>query len=402
MATYTVEQFVNSYYMPIELANIFKLIAHDYEQKHKDINGIITPVTITVTVKSGDGGASWNGVRPNYTVTFFMDSGGSYPVKSIEGKPTFAQYDNMVGPIHEPIHILLNLLGVGTAANDDDEADEINIAVFADAVRAASGDLEKLTGMMKGTEPGWSESDKLTKATSRTASYENTYNNINRNFSSMTGLSKTPDVTRTGYLVDGEWKTSLNTMSDDLRRQSLIVADPGKDVALLGNQLSNRIISGKGNDYIDGGDGNDTLYGEGGALDANQIKIILDDNLLNSSVGGNDTLIGGRGQDTIYGGAGNDNLFGGRSDQGDDGYADTLIGGADFDTYYAGDGDTISDEDGKGIVSFDGTVLTGGTFKSSAGGYKTYEGNGGIYTDFWKISGLGLQEVLNFLSHHTL
>jgi len=66
MATYTVEQFVNRYAMPIELENIFKLVAHDYEQKNKDINGNIIPVTIKVFTEPGDGGARWSGKAPKY------------------------------------------------------------------------------------------------------------------------------------------------------------------------------------------------------------------------------------------------------------------------------------------------------------------------------------------------
>lgn len=65
------------------------------------------------------------------------------------------------------------------------------------------------------------------------------------------------------------------------------------------------------NDYIDGGSGIDTLYGQGG----------------------NDYIIGGTGDDTIYGGAGNDEMFGGEDNDtfiflaGDEG-EDSVDGGA--------------------------------------------------------------------------
>lgn len=254
----TFKEFVKSTnysYMPQGLKDTLSLAAEAYKIK----NGV--EPTIDVITHNGDGGASWGLDGSDYKLHVYTGSGGIYPVQSIDGKPTFAQYDNMVGLVHEPGHILLNLLGVGTSVNDHDERDEINIAVLALAVSTANGDLEKLIRMMLGTEAGWSETEKIAMADSWTASYENYYNNLNRDFSGMTGLSENPDVTRTGYVVDREWKTGKNSNYQNLRRQNLIIN--GDDVSLLGNQLSNKIYSGIGNDYIDGGAGNDYLYGEG-------------------------------------------------------------------------------------------------------------------------------------------
>ncbi|ACZ12029.1 calcium-binding protein [Sulfurospirillum deleyianum] len=58
------------------------------------------------------------------------------------------------------------------------------------------------------------------------------------------------------------------------------------------------------------------------------------------------------------------------------GSADRLEGGDNYDTYLAGKGDTISDSDGKGRVSFEGNMLGGGVFNKNTG---AYEGDGGSY-----------------------
>ena len=68
-------------------------------------------------------------------------------------------------------------------------------------------------------------------------------------------------------------------------------------------------------DTLDGGEGNDTLYG---------------------SYYGNDILLGGTGNDYLYGYLGNDNLNGGAGD-------DTLYGGAGNDTLDGGSGNDTAD-----------------------------------------------------------
>ncbi|HEY9659900.1 MAG TPA: hypothetical protein V6C65_15700, partial [Allocoleopsis sp.] len=83
----------------------------------------------------------------------------------------------------------------------------------------------------------------------------------------------------------------------------------------------NDILLGySGNDYLDGGTENDTLYGEAG-----------DDTLLGYS--GDDHLIGGEGTDSLYGDAGNDilNGYGGAQYE-----YDTLVGGTGADTFVLG------------------------------------------------------------------
>ncbi|MEX5282167.1 MAG: hypothetical protein NW700_11475 [Nitrospiraceae bacterium] len=125
-----------------------------------------------------------------------------------------------------------------------------------------------------------------------------------------------------------------------------------------------------GADELDGGDGDDRLYGSGGndllAGGAGQDLLVGDDfifsapplgdtSLFNdffrySTVSGNDTLDGGEGDDQLYGGAGADTLTGGegndllygdrRAIRGVD-VNDTLIGGND--TLDGGEGDDVLD-----------------------------------------------------------
>ncbi|WP_421716862.1 calcium-binding protein [Arcobacter arenosus] len=92
-----------------------------------------------------------------------------------------------------------------------------------------------------------------------------------------------------------------------------------------------------------------------------------------------DSMNGYMGDDRLYGNGGNDTLIGNGGDDYLDGGegSDTLKGGSGFDTYIANDGDTISDSDGKGTVSFLNTTLTKGVWNSET---ETYEGDGGEYS----------------------
>ncbi len=94
---------------------------------------------------------------------------------------------------------------------------------------------------------------------------------------------------------------------------------------------------GTGDDYLEGSEGNDTLYGGDG----------------------NDTLTGNWGDDVLYGGDGNDYLAGG-------GGNDALYAGAGNDTVY-GDG-FLDGGDGDDIVSGTG-VLKGGSGSDQISGY---------------------------------
>lgn len=94
-------------------------------------------------------------------------------------------------------------------------------------------------------------------------------------------------------------------------------------------------------DTIDGGDGNDQIYGYGGN------DILNGDN-------GDDVIIGGAGNDTINGGDGIDTILGGVG-------ADTINGGNGNDIILIGNGDFASGESITGGANTDTIILTDGT-----------------------------------------
>ncbi|WP_147104492.1 Hint domain-containing protein [Tateyamaria sp. syn59] len=99
-----------------------------------------------------------------------------------------------------------------------------------------------------------------------------------------------------------------------------------------------------GDDTIDGGTGQDVIFGQGGndSLSGGQ----GDDDIDGGE--GNDVLDGGQGQDELIGGAGNDTLVGGTGD-------DTLLGGAGEDLITLGpDNDRAEGGTGSDRFIFDG------------------------------------------------
>jgi hypothetical protein len=97
---------------------------------------------------------------------------------------------------------------------------------------------------------------------------------------------------------------------------------------------------------------------------------------------GHDILSGGGEKDTLFGGTGNDVLMGSSGYRGDDEAADTLYGGVGYDYYITGGGDVIKDDDGRGLVYFRESRLSGGTTTGQCkpDGSGTYKGDGGTYT----------------------
>ena len=173
------------------------------------------------------------------------------------------------------------------------------------------------------------------------------------------------------------------------------------DDELIGNSGNDELHGGLGNDTLNGGSGTDTLYGDEGddelfglegtdhlygGVGKDTLSGGADTDFLYGNEG-NDTLLGGAGSDELIGGADNDTLNGGDDSDvliggvGNDTLeggagSDYLEGGADFDTYLAGGGDSILDSDGKGSVSFNGSVLSGGKKEE---GESFYEGGGFKY-----------------------
>ena len=92
----------------------------------------------------------------------------------------------------------------------------------------------------------------------------------------------------------------------------------------------------QGNDTVNGGDGNDALFGQGG------------DDTINGGIG-NDFIDAGSGLDTVSGGDGNDTIYGGPDS---DATANVIHGNAGNDTIYStGDGSYYGDEDDDLIVA---------------------------------------------------
>ena len=127
------------------------------------------------------------------------------------------------------------------------------------------------------------------------------------------------------------------------------------------------IDGGKGNDSLYGSDGSDTLYGgmnddylEGGADNDSLLGETGNDYLAGDA--GRDYLDGGKGNDTLSGGAGNDSLWGGAGD-------DKLYGGDDTDVfiYKANEGKDIiydwTSDDMLTILKSDGSE---GSFTNSS------------------------------------
>ncbi|MBK8384822.1 MAG: hypothetical protein IPL11_03780 [Candidatus Accumulibacter sp.] len=150
---------------------------------------------------------------------------------------------------------------------------------------------------------------------------------------------------------------------------------------------------------MDGGAGNDLIYGGGGA---DSIRGGTGDDFIGGDgyyydgdvpSDGNDTLDGGAGNDTIHGGGGADSIRGGTADGNDMLYGDfgndTLAGGLGFDTLEGGEGNDMLFAAGGNplnpVSSYQGAgdVLRGGAgadtfrFLASAG----YGVSSGMYYD---------------------
>lgn len=127
--------------------------------------------------------------------------------------------------------------------------------------------------------------------------------------------------------------------------QALIVPAPVGS----GNSLNSNgsTVNQSGKDYLDGGAGNDVLYGDGGddVLIGGTGADVLhgDGGYLPEELHGADILDGGAGSDLLYGNAGNDDLSGGEGNDLLDGGAgnDQLDGGIDNDNLVGGSGNDI-------------------------------------------------------------
>jgi Ca2+-binding RTX toxin-like protein len=147
-------------------------------------------------------------------------------------------------------------------------------------------------------------------------------------------------------------------LSDDF-----IDADPGND----------KVVAGGGNDTVDGDSGNDTILGDFNP-NANPDLAALGDDTLNGGLG-DDFLWGQNGKDKLNGDRGVDELYGGNDD-------DTLNGGAGNDIVEGGDdNDTINGGDGTDLLYGDDLeesprIIGNDTISGGNGNDKIFGGRG--------------------------
>ncbi len=129
----------------------------------------------------------------------------------------------------------------------------------------------------------------------------------------------------------------------------------GDDPYLCGDETNPNMpgsITVYGNDYIDGGDGNDRIYGD-----------FIGANPPAGTTPGNNTLFGGNGNDTIVAGDGHDYIDGGAGN-------DSINGFSGNNTVYGGDGDDT-------IVTYWGNVQSGNNYIDGGAGTDSIVGGNG-------------------------
>jgi Ca2+-binding RTX toxin-like protein len=134
--------------------------------------------------------------------------------------------------------------------------------------------------------------------------------------------------------VDGIIGTDFNDTLIGFDQQGF---DPGEE-------YTNVLYGGDGNDLIQGNGGGDSLYGEAGAdtIEGGTGNDVIEGGAGTDSISGGDdadTIDGGTENDTIYGDAGDDSIRGGAG-------ADTLYGGAGVDSIYGDAGADLINLDG--------------------------------------------------------
>ena len=199
-----------------------------------------------------------------------------------------------------------------------------------------------------------------------------------------TQLAATNGVTNAGLTVNG---AAFNGQAKDIDVAAIVDAGAGDDFVqasdrgdnVFGGAGNDVLVGGKLDDWLLGGDGNDRLFagrvattsfgdGDQAAINAALGVTGGNGNYLDGGAGddrlygatGADWLKGGDGADLVYGGAGGDILEGGKGNDQGAGGAAGLLGGSGTDQYIfnRGDGfDVIFDES-------DSTAAAGATFDS--------------------------------------
>lgn len=184
-----------------------------------------------------------------------------------------------------------------------------------------------------------------------------------------------------GDTVMGGWRADL---LDGGTGDDFLWGDGGDDTldggagydVLFGGEGDDVVIGGTDGDYVSGGKGDDVIAGNDGddVVSGNSGDDII------AGGNGNDYLFGTTGNDTIDGGAGDDYLDGGSDD-------DTLMASAGNDIYVGGSGfDTIDFSNISGPVSIDLSAKTasfvqnGQAFASVIDGFEgAVAGDGGMH-----------------------
>ncbi|OYY75012.1 MAG: hypothetical protein B7Y40_03430, partial [Gammaproteobacteria bacterium 28-57-27] len=221
------------------------------------------------------------------------------PVGDLPGweNRTFMYYDSDIGLPHELSHVILGLLGIsayngehselmvaalakvasvagigGVSANfTDDEA-----VLMAESIRTlygVSNDLNATGAYVQfNAIPANYDAVRphlIAWANGPDGSYENIFN-ADRDFYELAGLDPEyiPSAYRVGYYFhqdsaaaneDGAWRTYAPDEGGDAQGRLDNLIKKGEDIAWLGNQYANVMTAGNGNDYLDGGAGDDTL-----------------------------------------------------------------------------------------------------------------------------------------------
>ncbi|HAN45011.1 MAG TPA: hypothetical protein DCQ32_00445 [Cyanobacteria bacterium UBA8156] len=158
------------------------------------------------------------------------------------------------------------------------------------------------------------------------------------------GVAPSPDKSLRDSIDGGEGNDTIFAQGGD----DTVAGSAGFDV-IEGGDGNDSINGGADNDTIDGQAGRDTILGDLGndLLDGGTDADSIDGGVGNDDIdgaAGNDVLLGDAGLDTIYGGIGNDSIDGGAD-------SDTLFGESSEDTVRGGAGnDSINGGEGNDLL----------------------------------------------------
>lgn len=264
--------------------------------------------------------------------TYTQNANGSYKVEGLAGNDTITMMPTSTGSDYldgGAGNDTLNAAGSDDILDGGDGTDTLNGGAGNDVLRGGAGG-DTLNGG-DGVD-----------AADYTASYAGVT------------LSLPSDPTRTSRGVGGDATNDTISGIENILGSAF-------DDRLTGNLLANLLVGNGGADILRGMDGDDVLIGDA-MIDADMNGVPDDvdaDGIpdgVNAVTGGDDLLDGGFGNDRLYGGGGNDTLNGGFGN-------DIMYGGAGSDLLSGSDGDdTLDGGDGDDtlIASLGDDILSGG------------------------------------------